>query len=69
MYKTIWYIIDNTENIPTEFTFYHFKKSPKFPSWYMEENHNYTIEVLWNFKLTNTISTFFKCLTKFYIVQ
>ena len=37
MYKTVWFIYD-TDNpeIETEFTQYHFGKTPRFPSWYFE---------------------------------
>ena len=69
MTKTIWSITDNTENISTEFTLYHFGKAPKFPCWYFEEGHDYTVEMLWNFKLVLTFKTFFKCLTHTYIVK
>ena len=41
MYKTTWMITDKSDAgvINTELTLYHFGKDPKFPSWYMEENH------------------------------
>ena len=68
MYKTVWAIkMDNTETV--EFTYYHFGKTPKFPSWYMEENHWYKIEIIWNFKLIVSIKTFCKCLFHHYIIK
>lgn len=69
MTKTTWHITDETDNIKTELTYYHFGKEPKFPSWYMEENHVYTIEMIWNFKLLKTPALFLKCLTHFYIIK
>ena len=69
MTKTTWYITDETDNTITELTYYHFGKEPKFPSWYMEENHVYTIEMIWNFKLLKTPTLFLKCLTNFYIIK
>ncbi len=69
MYKTIWTIKDVIDNTETELTYYHFGKNPKFPSWYMEENHVYEIEMLWNFKLIHTPTLFFRCLTGFYIIK
>lgn len=64
MYKTIWCIIDNTEDkiYTTKFTYYHFGKTPKFPTWYMEDNHIYTVEMLWNTELMCKPSLFIKCL-------
>ena len=69
MWKTIWIITDETENVSTELTYYHFKAEPKFPSWYMEANHSYNIEMIWNIKLIRTFNIFFKCLTHFYIIK
>lgn len=69
MYKTIWVIHDLTTDTNTELVYYHFGKEPFFPSWYMEEKHAYEIEVLWNVKLLNTVSIFFKCLTHYYIIR
>ena len=69
MTKTTWIITDETENVTSEFTYYHFGKKPKFPAWYMEENHVYSIEMLWNFKLIMNIETLFKCLTHFYLIK
>lgn len=71
MYKTIWFIDDESDNgkAHAELTLYHFGKNPKFPSWYMEENHAYMIEMIWNFKLIVRPSIFFKCLTHQYIVK
>lgn len=68
MYKTVWAIkIDGVDTV--EFTYYHFGKTPNFPSWYMEENHWYEIEMIWNFKLIPTIKTFCKCLFHDYIIK
>lgn len=69
MTKTTWMIIDETTNTKTELIYYHFGKEPKFPTWYMEAGHSYIIEMIWNFKLINTLSAFFKCLTHFYIIK
>ena len=69
MTKTVWMIIDENDNTKTELTYYHFGKEPKFPTWYMEENHVYTIEMIWNFKLIKTPKLFFKCLTHQYIIK
>lgn len=71
MYKTIWLIIDENDEgtFQSQLTLYHFSKNPKFPSWYMEENHSYTIEMLWNFKLILRLSIFLKCLTHTYIIK
>lgn len=60
MYKTIWLI--NTEEFRVEFTYYHFGKEPKFPSWYLQKGIVYKIEMEWNVKLVNTPKMFFKCL-------
>lgn len=69
MYKTTWFITDKTDGITSNFTYYHFGKEPQFPSWYMEENHEYLIEMLWNDKLITTIQTFLKCLCHHYCVK
>ena len=69
MTKTIWIIIDETKHVTSEFVYYHFGKKPKFPTWYMQENHIYSIEMLGNFKLVVSIKTFFKCLTHFYFIK
>lgn len=70
MTKTVWYITDETDKTTAiEFTYYHFGKEPKFPTWYMEANHVYTIEMIRNLKLVANIKTFFKCLTHFYIIK
>ena len=69
MTKTIWMIFDETTNTKTELTYYHFGKEPQFPAWYMEADHVYTIEMIWNFKLLKKIDLFFKCLTHFYIIK
>ena len=68
MYKTVWLIINETDSTETKFTYYHFGKEPKFPSWYIEENHIYSIEMIWNLKLVITPSIFFKCLFHHYKV-
>ena len=67
MYKTVWLI--NTKEFKTEFTYYHFGKEPKFPSWYMEEGTAYEIEMVWNLKLMRTPTIFFKCLFHEYEVR
>lgn len=67
MYKTIWMI--NYENSQVKFTQYHFGKAPRFPSWYMEEDNFYEIEMLWNLKLISTFQTFIKCLFKQWKIQ
>ena len=67
MYKTIWSVrIDNQYD--GKFTYYHFNKAPQVSNWYMEQNHCYEIELLWNFKLIFNPKTFFKCLFKHYII-
>lgn len=63
MTKTIWMVINETENTKTELTYYHFGKEAKFPNVYMEENYVYTIEMIWNLRLITTPALFFKCLT------
>ena len=65
MYKTTWLITDESDAgiTKTELTLYHFGKAPKFPNWYMEEYHAYSIEMIWNFHLIVRPSIFFKCLT------
>lgn len=60
MYKTVWLINDG--EFRTEFTYYHFGKEPKFPSWYMQEGIAYEIEMVWNLKLVRTLKIFMKCL-------
>lgn len=67
MYKTIWSINDG--KYITKFTYYHFGKEPKFPSWYMEEGIAYEIEVIWNVKLVRTFKMFFKCLFREYVIS
>ena len=71
MYRTTWIIIDKRDDgdLKTELTWYHFGKTPKFPTWYMEENHVYEIEMIWNFHLIIRPSIFFKCLTHQYIIK
>lgn len=65
MYKTSWLITDenNTGVFKNEITVYHFSKNPKFPNWYMKENHVYKIEMIWNIKLIKKFDIFMKCLT------
>lgn len=71
MYKTIWFITDNTEqkSYTIKLTYYHFGKTPKFPSWYMEDNHVYEIEMLWNIKLIHKPSLFIKRLFHYFILS
>lgn len=69
MTKTVWAITDEETDAMTELTYYHFGKEPKFPTWYMEEKHVYTIEMIWNFKLVKTPKLFFKCLTHHYVIK
>ena len=69
MTKTIWMIKDETDNTTTELTYYHFKSNPQFPSWYMNENPLYTVEMIFNLKLVRTPKIFFKCLTHFYVIK
>lgn len=71
MYKTYWWIDDKDDNghTYTDLIVYHFGKTPRFPHWYMEKNHSYTVELIWNCKLNPHFSTFFKCLTHQYIIQ
>jgi hypothetical protein len=67
MYKTVWNIYYNGEK--TELTWYHFGSAPKFPTWYMEANTVYEIEMIWNLKLVFNFNTFMKCLTHTYIIK
>lgn len=67
MYKTIWSINDGQSR--TEFTYYHFSKEPKFPSWYLQEGNAYEIEMVWNLKLVRTLSIFFKCLFHEWVIR
>lgn len=66
MYKTIWLINDGNR---TEFTYYHFGKEPKFPSWYLQEGIAYEIEMVWNLKLARSLKVFIKCLFHEYIIK
>lgn len=66
MYKTIWLINDGDR---TEFTYYHFGKEPKFPSWYLQEGIAYEIEMVWNLKLARSLKAFIKCLFHEYIIK
>ena len=71
MYKTTWMITDESDAgiLKTELTLYHFRKTPKFPSWYMKEHHLYEIEMIWNFHLIIRPYIFFKCLFHKYIIK
>lgn len=71
MYKTIWMISAESDEgvFQTKLTLYHFGKNPKFPSWYMEANHSYVVEMVQSIKLPATLSTFFKCLTHQYTIK
>ena len=69
MTKTKWKIVDLTDNTETKLTYDHFNKNPMFPAWYMQDNHSYQIEIIYNFKLCKTFSLFLKCLTKYYIIE
>lgn len=69
MYKTVWLITDKTDDTTTQLTYYHFKREPKFPSWYLEEERIYEIEMLWNLSLVHNPKLFFKCLTHFYKIN
>jgi len=71
MYKTIWQIEDETDEGTTkaQLTYYHFRKAPKFPTWYMEENHTYHIEMVFNIKLIRRVNIFIQCLTHSYIIK
>lgn len=71
MYRTTWIITDESDEgtFDIELTLYHFGKSPKFPSWYMQENHAYKIEMIWTFGLIVRPSIFFKCLTHHYVIK
>ncbi len=67
MYKTVWFINDG--EFKTEFTYYHFNKEPKFPSWYMEAGKVYEIEMAWNLKLMPCLKMFVKCLFHEYLIR
>lgn len=67
MYKTIWIV--TVDNDKVQLTYYHFGKSPKFPTWYFEDNHYYTVEMAFNLKLRNTIKLFMDCLIKSYKIS
>lgn len=72
MYKTSWLITDGmgVGAHTTELIYYHFGKTPKFPTWYMEgEPHFYTIEMMENSKLINRFSLFLDCLFHHYIIK
>lgn len=71
MYKTIWAIKDEDEygTFKYELTLYHFGKTPRFPVRYMEEDHAYEIEMLWNFRLLTRLHLFIKCLTHYCIIK
>lgn len=67
MYTTVWLINDGEFKI--EFTYYHFGKEPKFPTWYMEEGKVYEIEMIWNWKLVPCLQMFVKCLFHEYVIR
>ena len=67
MYKTIWFI--NYGESKTEFTYYHFGKEPKFPSWYMEEGTTYEIKMVRNLRVRDTPKMFLQCLFREYEVR
>ena len=66
MYKTVWFI--NNGKFTAKFTYYHFGKEPKFPSWYMQEGIIYKLEIAWNLKLVCTPKMFFNCLFHKYTI-
>ena len=68
MYKTVWLIIEN-DKIKTKFSWYHFGSTPKFPTWYMEKNKTYEIEMIYNIKLIINLKIFFKCLFHHYEIK
>lgn len=68
MYKTTWYIkIDGKDEV--RLAYYHFGARPEFPKWYMEEDHFYSIEMIWNHKLIVTLKVFWKCLFNNYVIS
>ena len=68
MYKTTWYIkIDGKDEV--RLAYYHFGTEPEFPKWYMEEDHFYNIEMVWNHKLIATPKIFWKCLFNAYVIS
>ena len=69
MTRTTWMITDETTNTKIELVYYHFGKEPKFPAWYMKEGHNYIVKMILNFRLLDSLSTFFKCLTHYWIIK
>jgi hypothetical protein len=68
MTKTFWEITDKNINITTVLCYYHFGKEPKFPTWYMEENHDYNIKPIKVVKI-NSFKNFFRCLFHEYILH
>jgi hypothetical protein len=58
---TIWMIRDENTHKETELIYYHFGKTPRFPSSYLKENHSYIIKMIWNMEL-RTFKGFFRCL-------
>ena len=68
MYKTVW-LINWEDGTKTELSFYHFGKTPKFPTWYFEPEHVYSVEMLWNVRLIPCIASFYKCLSHAYIIK
>ena len=67
MYKTIWLINDG--EYKTVLTYYHFGKEPNFPTWYMEAENIYEIEMIWNVKLARSLKAFLNCLFHHYIIH
>lgn len=68
MYKTIWIVTNETEHSTIKLTYYHFRKEYAFPSWYMEPEKEYNVEMIFNLKLCRTLSIFLKCLFHEYVV-
>ena len=67
MYKTVWFINDGESKVT--FYYYHLGKEPKFPTWYLQEEKVYEIEMVWNMKLVFTPKIFFKCLFNKYVIH
>ena len=60
MYKTIWLLENDTQEIKV--TYYHFKKNPQLP-YFITEKENVEVRWVCTFKLCNTFKIFWKCLT------
>ena len=71
MYKTTWSIEYKEEGHKQRVILsqYHFGKTPRFPSWYMENNQVYTIGIAWKIKIGFSFSTFMKCLFHHYVIN